>query len=481
MRRGRPHGRGTRLSTQVAVAYALGTTAVLSATGWALDRALAVQLASRDAEELIGKLDQLRHLVAEQSSVDALAQARHAFSDLMIGHRETALRIDDANGTPVLQLETAVPAVEAASALAPDQAALPEHVRLLAAGSPAPWQVLVADAPLRGAAASVRITLARSTAESAQIRTRFRRVLAPIVLLAAVANALYGWMVVTRGVAPLRRVAAAAQRLGERHLDERLPIDHGSAEIRTVAVAFNAMAARLGDGMTRLAQYGDELAHELRTPLATLIAHTEVVLGRARSSGELRALHESNLEEYARLSRMVDEMLFLAQAENARIALRRVPLELRAVVERIAELYEPLAEERSVRLDVSGAARANADPALIERAVSNLLANAIRHARSGSTVALRLVASPTQSEIVVRNAGDGIAPPDLAHVFERFWRADRARADATASSGLGLSIVRSIARLHDGQVTAASELGQWAEFRIVLPAAAQFGDVIQTS
>ena len=100
----------------------------------------------------------------------------------------------------------------------------------------------------------------------------------------------------------------------------------------------------------------------------------------------------------------------------------------------------------------------------------------------GSTVQLRLEAAPAASEIVVRNVGDGIAPQDLPHVFERFWRADRKAGQASPSSGLGLSIVRSIARLHDGQVTVASEPGRWAEFRLVLPQSGpQFGEVIQTS
>lgn len=466
-----------RLATRVALAYALGTAGVLATMGWAVDRVLATQLEQRDTDELLGKLDQARHLVAEQPTAAALAQTRHVLADLILGHEGTSLRIVDATSGEVLVSAGAAaeaPLPTGSVAVAPERAALASDIVSALDAGAQPWRLLVADA-LAADASRVQVQLARTEADSMRLAARFRGALAPLVVLAALVTAIYGWVVVARGVAPLRRIAQAAERLGTRHLDERLAADTGAAEVRELAAAFNEMAVRLQEGVQRLSRFGDDLAHEFRTPLATLVAHTEVVLRQARSEAELRALLEANLEDYARLARMVDEMLFLARADNARAGMRYEPVAIEALAQRMVEFYEPLAHERDIKIEAVGNARVAGDAALIERALANLLSNAIRHARVGTVVQISIGAPSTAGGAVlaVRNEGAGIAAADVPHVFERFWRGDAARSSDSAerSTGLGLAIVQAIARLHEAQVQVASQPGGWTEFRILFPAA----------
>jgi two-component system heavy metal sensor histidine kinase CusS len=166
---------------------------------------------------------------------------------------------------------------------------------------------------------------------------------------------------------------------------------------------------------------------------------------------------------------MVENMLFLARAENARLALKLESIELRGELQRIADYFEGIAAEAGIRLVVEGDGTVTADAELLRRAVSNLVANAIRHAPSGGTVTMEITAGPNDMSISVHNPGPEIAPELQSRLFDRFVRGDGARTDSTSSSGLGLAIVKSIMELHEGSCRLASGVGSGAEFRLHFP------------
>jgi two-component system heavy metal sensor histidine kinase CusS len=207
----------------------------------------------------------------------------------------------------------------------------------------------------------------------------------------------------------------------------------------------------------------------LRTPVTNLRGQTEVALSRPRNVEEYQALLASNLEEYERLSRMIENILFLARAENTQISLRRLELNLTEQLEHVAEYFEGLAEEKGASIRVQASGSIEADPVLFRRVISNLLSNALRHTTAAGIIEMTTAAAPEGTTISVSNAGPDIPPEHLDKIFERFYRVDEARANSSDSTGLGLAIVRSIMELHRGTVAVESS-GGLTRFKVYFPA-----------
>lgn len=446
--------RGISLTQRLTLLFAVVTALVFSATGFYLYQALARQLEIRNDAELIGKLQQLRHLLSEVPNAATIRADPHRFHDVAIGSEGFGLRILDMNGqmaagvgkVPGLSLPEPVPAMQI-----PTAASIHDwHMKGRGHG-----RVLVALAHLGVSARGpqVQVVLAQESPERMVLLQNYRTRLL-IALGAGVAiMALLGFAVVRRGLAPLERVTAAAGSITPTQLDQRLDIAKAPAEIADLARAFNHMLDRLQEGYERLSQFSADLAHDLRTPIGNLMVESQVALTRTRSVEEYQALLASNIEEYERLARMAESMLFLARADNAQIALRPEALDMGRELHRIAEYFEGVAEEAGVTLAVNAGGTLNADPVLLNRALSNLIANAIRYTPRGATIRVTAQARAEGGyAIEVANPGAGIAPEHLPRLFDRFYRADSARAGSGAASGLGLAIVKAVMVLHGGAV-----------------------------
>jgi two-component system heavy metal sensor histidine kinase CusS len=230
------------------------------------------------------------------------------------------------------------------------------------------------------------------------------------------------------------------------------------------------------------------VAHDLRTPISNLLGQTQVTLSKPRSVEEYQSLLASNVEEFERLARMVENMLFLARADNAQVALRKVALDIRAELARIAEYFEGMAEERGVSIRIgNGQSDADksayrielvADPILFRRAVNNLVANAIRYTPPDGTIDLSFARIENEVIVSVCNPGPAIEREHLSHMFDRFYRADPSRPDSALSAGLGLAIVASIVHLNGGRVQVESNLGDPTVFRLVFPLGSAGGNGI---
>jgi two-component system heavy metal sensor histidine kinase CusS len=285
--------------------------------------------------------------------------------------------------------------------------------------------------------------------------------LALVLVVGVVGSAGAGVAVARQGMRPLKAITQAAQRITATQLHERLDPERWPKELTALATAFDEMLARLGDAFARMSQFSADLAHELRTPLNNLMGEAEVALSRARAPDEYRQVLESSLEEYARLAPMIDSLLFLARADSAEARIERLRFDALEAVEGVREFHEAMAEEQGVEVSCQGQAVLYADPMLFRRAVSNLLSNALHYTARWGKVMISVEELADQSvQISVRDTGCGIDPEHLPYVFDRFYRADRARSQHPQGTGLGLAIVQSIMHIHNGTVTLQSGPGK---------------------
>ncbi|MDN7142151.1 MULTISPECIES: heavy metal sensor histidine kinase [Pseudomonas] len=260
-----------------------------------------------------------------------------------------------------------------------------------------------------------------------------------------------GWWTVRRGLLPLTKFLKVASKISTESLEHRLPTNGMPAELKELADGINIMLARLDDGVQQLSQFSDDLAHELRAPLSNLMGKAQVALTRDRSPEEYRDVLESCTEELDRMSRMVSDMLFLAQVSHPASLVDFEAIVLVDEVQRVCDLFSITAEESEVQLQISGCADVvQGNRLMIQRAVSNLLSNAIRYCPSGRTVFVRVHRGPSGVTLSVGNPGRGIPKEHLPHLFERFYRVDKSRARSEGGTGLGLAIVQSIMCLHHG-------------------------------
>jgi signal transduction histidine kinase len=308
------------------------------------------------------------------------------------------------------------------------------------------------------------------------------REIAPFVLGAGLALALGGtaaaaWIIFGPANRRLRRLEEAAGRLGSGDLDARAPAEGGD-EIASVASAFNRMADELTAADRARRQLLADVSHELMTPLTAIRGYAETLAHpQASAEADARARYAGIIqEEVRRLEALVGDLLDLARldrdAREGREAVLQSAIPLDDLLTRVVDRHRLEAERQRVTLQTSVGAGADivfGDPLRLEQALSNLVANALRHTPSGGRID---IASRSEVETIVlsvRDTGSGISPAHLPHVFERFYKADEARMGGAAGSGLGLSIVKAIAERHGGRVSVRSEPGVQTVFEIILP------------
>jgi two-component system heavy metal sensor histidine kinase CusS len=345
-----------------------------------------------------------------------------------------------------------------------------------------PWHAedgthfLIAAAPLPvrgGEAAGSILHVALDVTPDDELLFELRRTGALLVIVGVVASGLAGAFVARRSLSPIERMADVVSRVSARELDCSLDRRDFPRELRRLAIAFDDMLERLEAAFADISAYSGNLAHELRTPLGNLRGEIEVALLRARSVDEYRDVLCSSLEELKRMSRMVDALLFLARADRREATVTRKAVSVADEARSVAEFYAALAEDMGVRLECVGDATAELDSDLFRRALSNLVANSLRHVRPGGHVVIEArQAGDDIAEVSVIDDGCGIADSDLGHVFERFYRGTGSTDGVGPGSGLGLAIVRSIVELHGGKVALKSAVGAGTEVVLRFPSRA---------
>lgn len=327
--------------------------------------------------------------------------------------------------------------------------------------------------------ASVRLSdgvlfqVGKSSEARADILARFRAG-AALVLLTGLVLAVVGGLVITRyALAPLRRLHAVLDgivRTGR--VSGRVPVRGNGDPLDDLGQLFNEMLDRIEGLIAGLKGSLDNVAHDLRTPLSRLRATAEAGLREGADAETMRRALAAGVEETDRVSSMLRALMDISEAETGVLALRREPLDARAVLRESAELYEDVAEEEGVALEVAAPEGlvVSADRVRLRQALANLLDNAIKYTPRGGHVRLSVAAEPAAAVFECADDGPGIAPQDLPRIWDRLYRGDRSRSER--GLGLGLSLVRAIARAHGGEATVESAPGQGACFRIRLPATA---------
>jgi two-component system, OmpR family, heavy metal sensor histidine kinase CusS len=311
------------------------------------------------------------------------------------------------------------------------------------------------------------IQVAQDRSSDEQVERRFGILVLVVLSGSILASILIAISVTRRGLRPLEKMKHSLERIGPTHLNERVASANWPRELQPLAIAFDEMLRRLDDSFTRLSQFSADLAHELRTPIANMLGEAQVALSRDRSSAEYRETIESTIGECERLSGIVDNLLFVARADAAREPVARKRFDARAAVEKIAAFYQTIAEDHHVAINCKGEGQISADPTLFERAVGNLVDNALRFTPENGSIQIALAENASDFEVAVSDNGSGIAPEHLPRVFDRFYRAESARGSDGA--GLGLALVKSIVDLHGGTARIESEIGRGTIVSLTFP------------
>ena len=300
----------------------------------------------------------------------------------------------------------------------------------------------------------------------------FRQVCLAVLLAALILALAGGYILARRSLRPVGAMTLIARRIGARHLSQRIDRSGSGDEIDLLAETLNDMLDRIEKHLRQVQQFTADASHELRTPMTALRGATEVILSQPRSADELRSVLEENMEHYARLTRIADDLLLLARADVGQLPLARERMHLNQAVADVVDLYAPLAQEHGIELRMIAGPEVwlDADGARIRQLLGNLLDNAFKYAGDGKHVTVELARQDDHATITVTDDGPGIAPRDLPHVFDRFYRADHThRRDGAAGAGLGLPICRTIAQLHGGDVRLDCPPGKGTRATIQLP------------
>jgi len=289
--------------------------------------------------------------------------------------------------------------------------------------------------------------------------------------LALLVSLMGGWFLAGRALRPVHAITQAARRITAGDWSQRIQTPHSNDEIGQLASTFNDMIGRLEVSFKQIRQFSADASHELRTPLTITKGETELALRRPRQAEDYRVVLESNLEEIDRMSRIVDELLFLSRADLGEIKLKMVPVQLDDLIREIHQQAAVLGKERQVQTVLT-----RVEPVVVEgddlrlrELLLNLVDNAVKYSREGQTVELALSLAGNQANLIVQDYGIGIALENHTRVFDRFYRTDEARAHGAKGTGLGLAICKWIVDVHHGTIELQSTVDGGSCFTVFLP------------
>jgi two-component system, OmpR family, heavy metal sensor histidine kinase CusS len=457
------------IALRLGLLFAAIAAAVFVAVGAYLYQTLAMQMGQRDDTDLLNKAALVRELLRTAPADERMPRQLQAVLGRAMGQDGVMMEVAAADGRVLATTmpNRHIPRSALPPVVPPDRVPQTGDIGMLE--DPAhPARLLSMQAAC--GTDVLHVTLARVRSDRLAILKRYAFDLLGALAGGAVVATLLGFVAVRRGLRPLHGMIAKANDINAQRLTTRLALKSVPPELRELSTSFNAMLDRLEEGVQRLSGFAADLAHDMRTPVNALMMQTQVALSRERPVEEYQALLASNIEEYERLSRMIENTLFLARADNAQLAVHRDRLDLAAELANIRDYFEMLAEDKgvTVTLDVAPGVMLDADPVLLRRAVNNLMSNAVAHTPEGGSIRVAAREDGPWLALSVENSGDGIAPEHAGRLFERYYRADPARASST-SSGLGLAIVRAIMALHGGRASVDSGAGEPAVFTLRFP------------
>lgn len=335
------------------------------------------------------------------------------------------------------------------------------------------FRVTTAIAPVgEPPARNVTVQIAIDVSQKEQFLARFRLWAWVLLVVMLAIFPLVGYEIARQGIRPVEEMAATARRITSSHLGERIVAEGYPSELESLARTFNRMLDGLEDSFERISRFSADIAHDLRTPVNNIRGEAEVALARARTIDEYRDALGSSLEEAVRLSDLISNLLFLARTESPLTHLRLERVNVSDLLAGIRDYYEASAADSGIQLTSVTSDKpvvAEVDRAMIQRAVGNLVSNAVAHTPRGGSVLLLSSADLSSVRIEVADTGVGIPADALPRVFDRFFRVEPSRSQALGGTGLGLSIVQGIMTLHGGKVEIDSRFGQGTRVTLRMP------------
>lgn len=474
-RQGRGRGRPPSILFRLVLGYTAATLVMLSLVAALMHEGLKRNFETEDAELLSDSVTTVRHLVGEQP--ENLHEVKEMILESAAGHQleKQYGRLLDSSGKVLVETPGAgdllPPAEHFPGPLPADN--LAESLSRARSPTGIPLFLLAAKIERGNGAAPYVFQVALDIHHLDHWMDGYRNTL---ILMCAVATglaALMAWAITRRGLRPLVNITAAAQKVTEPGLTAFAGI--GSQpwprELSALAREFDQMLERLRKSFERLSSFTADAAHEFRTPLSNLLGSTSLILSRPRPAEEYRALLESNAEEYQRLARMTQSLLFLARADGSALELKPEGVNALQAIHEVLDFFAALAEEKGIILDGSGGGTVRADAGLLRMALSNLVSNAVHHTPAGGKVSVAFVAGRTGAGVfTVKDEGTGIPEADQSQIFERFYQVDKSRTTSGgAGSGLGLAIVKTIMELHRGTVLLERGPPAGAQFQLRFP------------
>ncbi len=279
-----------------------------------------------------------------------------------------------------------------------------------------------------------------------------------------------GYFMAKKALKPVDKLRKAAVKISSRNLEEYIDIGSRKDELGKLAETFNAMISRLRESFQRINQFSIDVSHELKTPLTILKGGTEVALRKERNRDEYKALLSSQLEEIDRMAQIIDDLLLLSKADTGKMQLNLSEIGIRDLIAQVYLDMKMLADKKSVQLSMAELAdtRLKGDELKLRRMLWNIVDNGIKYTSAGGTVEISSALDDGYVRINVKDTGSGIAEGDIKYIFDRFYRADRARK-RESGTGLGLSISKWIAEAHKGAIEVESRPSYGSLFSIKLP------------
>ncbi len=475
---GRDNQAAWSIKRRLTILYVISAFGILLISTVFLYWVLTTRLAKEDGQFLAAKIDLLREILAEAPNNKEILEEEIKWETAPFRLAKYYARILGSDGSVVI--ETGRMDSVAPIDIFPPPAALGKTPSKAMSGkSPTGHNLLLmtALAKVGNAGGQTRVLqLALDISHEDELISDYRSRLLIVLLAGIVLSAALGIFVAEKGLKPVVKITRTIKHISAHQLHRRLGQKDWPLELNDLAGAFDGMLDRLEDSFNRLSQFSADLAHELRTPINNLIGETEVALSRERTPGEYREVMESSLEEYSRLSHVLESLLFLARAESSEAHPDKKKLDPRAEIESVMEFYEAIADEEGVTIayqekpEPGKKILVNADPTLLRQAVSNLISNALRYTSNGGHIEIEANRGTDGSTLVsVIDDGTGIDREHLPRIFDRFYRVDSSRSENKTGSGLGLAIVKSIMQLHGGTASVASEPGKGTTVTLNFP------------
>jgi heavy metal sensor kinase len=301
----------------------------------------------------------------------------------------------------------------------------------------------------------------------------------PLIVLLAIG---VGYWLMRRSLQPIDEITERAQGITSTNLSQRLPLIRTGDELERLSAALNRMIARLDSAFQHINRFSADASHELRTPLTILQLELEGILHNRTLSALLQDQIGSALEETNRMSRIVESLLTISRLDAGEAKLEKLHLDLGKLAASTTDEMQILAQEKAISLlrSLEDHVYVEGDRPLLQQVVVNLVDNAIKYTAEGGTVQVRVQSDSGTAVLEVADNGTGIPAEAISHVFERFYRVDKARSRASGGAGLGLSIVKAICAAHGAEIRVSSEEGQGSCFRVEMPltAATESGETV---